>query len=55
MKRLVMVVVLLAGCGPAGLQLPDDGGTDALPCAEQPCTPDDAGRCQRCPIEDAGQ
>jgi hypothetical protein len=28
---------------------PADAGSDALPCTEQPCEPDDAGRCQRCP------
>ena len=54
MKWLVMLVVLsgMCGCGSTGLQVPTDGGTDALPCAEQPCQPDDAGRCMRCPLED---
>jgi predicted small lipoprotein YifL len=37
---------------PNTIGAPVDAGSDALPCAEQPCEPDDAGRCQRCPLED---
>jgi len=50
--RWFILTVFLAGCGGAtGLPLLVDGGADALPCWQQPCNPDDAGRCERCPIE----
>jgi hypothetical protein len=55
MKRiLLLATVLLTGCTGAGLSIPADAGTDALPCELQPCEPDDAGRCQRCPQTDDG-
>ena len=44
------LALLLSGCT-SGLPITGsvDGGTDALPCEEQPCDVD-SGRCGRCPV-----